>query len=215
MKLKIIIATILSLFVIEAGAQDQMFGFRHGFSLWLHQQGLGQGMLKYAQGQHYTWDKELFYRDVISDKWHFEASLANFNFKNTFTDRRNTITHEQNDILKTKFSLQYDVTYPLLGYMFPFMQGMRSYIGFNTSHLVSFNKYDATMADGTQSHKKDINVMVMLGFSYTHIIPISKKLNITSELGFYSNTFSVRGHTPGYTRPNKSVTWLGGFAYNL
>lgn len=215
MKLRLLIPALLLLLPGISHAQ-QMIGFRQGVTLWFQKNGLGQGSLNYAQGQHFTWDKELFFRDAIDKKWHYEATLSTFSFSNTHPEKRREVISEKNTVIRTGYSLQYDVTYPLFGYLFPFMQRMKSYVGLNTAHLIWINQYDILNVDNELRRKKsDVNVTMMLGFSYTHVIPLSKRLNVTSVLSFNTNTFSKYGATQSVARPNKSVNWLGGLAYTL
>lgn len=196
-------------------AQQSMLGIRQGAGLWLHKQGIGQGSLKLTAGQRVTWNKEIFYRNAFEKKWSYEASVSYFSFNYIRMGRRYDRRTEKNEFLKTNFSVQYNVTYPLLGYMIPFMRDMSSFIGFNMSPMISFDKYQTIELDGSETNKSGQNLSMMIGFSYTHIIPVSKKLNITSVLSFATNTFSKYEPATDYIRPNKSISWMGGLGYKL
>ena len=210
----ILIIILLFCFAFFGKAQENMMGVRQGYSLWLSKYGIGQNSLKYADGQHFTWDKEIFYRQKISSKWLVESSLTYYALKNSRYEKEAPISL-RNDIIKSSISLQYDVTYPLLGYMFYFMQGMHSYIGFNVSQNISFNKKEKQQIDGTMSTSKSTDVFMMVGFSYTHVIPVSKRLSLTSGLSFNTNSFSKYQPAAIYNRPNKSISWMMGMGYNL
>lgn len=205
----------LILLVGSALAQGPLLGVRQGVGLWLNKRGIGQGSLVYADGQHLTWNKEVFYRDVIRQKWSYETSLTYFSFNNVRQGKRFASRTEKNEVLKTSFSVQYDVTYPLIAYMFPFLRHARSYIGFNAAPIISFDRYRTIALDGTETKENGQHVMMMIGFSYTHIIPVSKRLNITSVLSFQTNAFHKYTINPYHEVPNKSVTWMGGLGYKL
>ena len=209
------ICLLIICLVVRADAQQAMIGLRQGGSLWLTKSGLGQGTLKYADGQHFTWDKELFFRDAILKKWYFETGISNFSFNNTTTTGDQATISVKSNVIKTNFSLQYDVTYPLLGYIFPRMGGMKSYIGFNVSPMIAFNKYNTTGADSLLSVRKDVNVRLMVGFSYTHIIPLSPRVSITSVLSFNTGFYSKYVPLTANTHANKSISWMSGISYNL
>ena len=209
-----IILTILFLCCFAFHSNAQMLGVRQGYSLWLSKYGIGQQSLKYADGQHFTWEKEIFYRQKISTKWLVESDLTYYALKNTRYEKEMPVSL-RNDIIKSNVSLQYDVTYPLLGYMFYFMQGMHSYVGFNVSQNISFNKKEKQQVDGTTSTSKSTDVFMMVGFSYTHVIPVSKRLSLTSCFSFNTNSFSKYQPAAIYSRPNKSVSWMMGMGYDL
>lgn len=211
-------ALTLMLLLLACGCSlqaQEMVGFRQGVSLWMSRYGIGQGTLQLAQGQHFTWDKELFFRGNLEKKWWYEAGIANYRFRNTGSDRNHSMLSEQNDIIETNFSLQYDVTNPLIGYMFKGMEQMKSYIGFNVSPAISFNKYQTEDVDGKRTDRRDRHMSVMIGFSYTHVIPITSRLNIVSRFSFETNSFSKYRSLVGFSRPNKSIGWQTGIAYSL
>lgn len=217
LRMKSFLFILIPLFLCAglASAQQSILGVRQGIGLWLNKRGIGQGSLIYAEDQHLTWNKEVFYRNVIRQKWSYETSLSYFSFNNVRKGKRYASRTERNEVLKTSFSVQYDVTYPLMAYMFPFLRHARSYIGFNAAPMISFDRYNTVALDGSETKENRQHIMMMVGFSYTHIIPVSKRLNITSVLSFQTNAFYKYTINPDHELPNKSISWMGGLGYRL
>lgn len=198
-------------------------GIRQGVGVWFTKTGVGKGSLQFAEGDHFSWNKELFFRQQLDKKWAYEVSLMNYQLHSIHTDQSDykTIKTEKDaQFLESSLSIQYDVTYPLAGYMVPALKDMKSYIGFALAQRFSFEQVNATTFNNDASVHTNAypanNFNMFVGFNYTHIIPISKRINITSVFAFKMNPFSQKGfRSIDYSNPNRVLSISSGISYKL
>src|SRR5690606_36386130 len=107
----------------------------------------------------------------------------------------------------------YDVTYPLLGYIFPVLSKMRSYVGFATEPRVLFSK---TEIKETGEELHDRKFSLLLAFNYMHMVPLSKRWSLPSVLSFSAVPFDKHSRDKGdFYNPSRRIAWHTGIQYHL
>lgn len=209
------ILLVLLLQAATTQAQQYAIGLRHGASFWMTKNSIGKGSLRTPPGQHFTYDKELYLRIDARSKWDYEAGISHYKFD---VDRNIHVAEmvqarQRVQVVDLKLSLQYDVTYPLLGYMFPALSKMKTYVGFATTPRLQFERIDIKE---TGERIDNTSVSVLFAFSYTHIIPVSKRWSVSSSLSFSAMPFDkhLRDKDDFYD-PNRRIAWHGGMLYKL
>jgi len=217
---KFIAILAVFLFITTIGfGQDRLLGLRQGVGFWLVKSGKGKGSLQYAPGNHFTWNKELFFRSH-QKSWAYEASIMTYERRySTYKESAlETIeSHHNNRFLEMNLQVQYDVSYPLAGLLIPALSSMKSYFGFSLIPRLSFDKIHRQIESKTgaisESNHTGESLSMFLGVAYTHIIPLSKKFVLTSNLSFKMQ--------PGTTLPrqesseNRQISLLTGLSYKL
>lgn len=204
-------------------AQTNSIAFRQGVGFWFIRNGIGKGTVHYPAGQHFTWNKELVYQHTSSGRWAVEAGIKHYTIGSEAKWRDGQTDYTRNSYatyIQIPISVQYDVTYPLLGMFFPQFAGARSYIGFLGAPGMSFEKVDKNRKEdyGATSRYswKENDISFMVGFTYRHHVPITKRLSLSSMLTFQMNPFQAHFRkTEGDIAPNRNITFQTGIAYLL
>lgn len=214
---------MLCLYGMAAFAQEYAVGTRQGIGMWFTKNGKGKGSLKYAPGNHFTWNKELFIRKHASNGWAYELSLNNYciNYSNEEKGEGNTTYyHHKGNFFETNFIVQYDVTYPLAAYMFPALSGMKSFFGFSATPRFAFDRVEKVVymspTDTLQSASRNYETSFFIGFYYTHYIPITEHWVLTSAFSFKMQPFNryMRADDDFY-RPNRQLAFQTGLCYKF
>lgn len=207
----------------SSAQQGLTMGIRQGVGMWFTKDGIGNGSFHTAEGDHFSWNKEIFARQEFSKKWAYEVSVINYHLDSRHDVREETkmiSTNRNTQYIETGLSFQYDVTYPLAGYMFPALRGMKSFVGFGVFPRISFEDVTITTIGNDASRVSDIhsanNFALFLGFNYTHIVPLTQRLSLTSVFSvkmkpFDQNIFSNRD----FSKPNRQVSVATGLSYRL
>lgn len=220
---KCLIAVLLLILAGRTKAQEINMGIRQGLGIWFVDRGIGMGSLRYASGDHFSWNKELFFRQRLKSKWAYEISFATYQVDNSITIQReyeSIHTEIKGTYVEHGISLQYDMTYPLAGYVFPWLRNMKSYVGFAFIPRIDFKDITHTTVNTdmltTQSHKKETNLSFWTGFNYTHMVPLTPRLTLTSTLQFKMKPFDQYFNTKETdAAPNRQVSVMTGLCYRL
>lgn len=180
-------------------AQTFDAGIRHGILIRLQKDGIGQGSMGFASGQTAAYEKILFVR-MHSNKLMYEIAACYHQYK---TNDANI----QNNVFATQYSLHYDITYPGLAYIFPFLRNMRSYAGVSAIPTVQIIKNEGN------------NIAlwsIKSGIHYTRIIPITRHINFSTQL-FYITGLTDRHQSlrEGNLRIGKSIGFNTSFSIKL
>lgn len=207
------------LFSVPANAQQTFAGVREGVGFWLTKNGRGKGSLKYAPGNHFTWNKEFFIRRHGSGKWAYEFDLVHYQHRYKRVDRGDSIGTYENwhsNFLELNFVLQYDVTYPLAAFMFPVLSKMKSYIGFSAAPRAGFHKVEPVEAGMPKGWIRSSSLDFFIGMHYTHFVPITDRLVLSSCLSFRMKPFDRMGRADGdFYEPNRQISLSSGVCYRL
>lgn len=210
------ILVILVFQVAGANAQQYAIGLRHGASFWMTENQIGKGSLRTPPGQHFTYDKELYLRLDTKSKWDYEAGISHYYFdidRDIHVNDKLQHARQRVQVADIKLSLQYDVTYPLLGYIFPAFSKMKTYVGFATTPRLQFETIEIKET-GERIDRKSVSVL--FAFSYTHIVPVSKRWSVSSSLSFSAVPFDKHLRRKGdFYDPNRRIAWHGGMQYRL
>lgn len=221
---KFVLSVLVLLLSFSLKAQSSFsLGVRQGIGVWFTKTGFGKGSLQFAEGDHFSWNKEIFVRQPFNKKWAYEVSIAHYQLNSIHTDVRDykkVITERDANFIETGLSFQYDVTYPLAGYMVPALKEMKSYIGFALVPRFSFEQITTTTegndAISLSSTRPANNFALFVGFSYTQIIPLTQRLSFTAVVSFKMNPFSNYGFkSTDYSNPNRQVSLATGLSYRL
>lgn len=216
--ISVFVAVLLGLTVT---AQEAIIGVRQGLGFWLRKEGIGKGSLRYGQDDHFSWNKEVFFRKHLKNKWAGELSLATYQLKyrsQYANDQYRSSSAHLTRFFEANIVVQYDVTYPLFSYMFPVLTGMKSFLGFSAIPRVAIDGENQTLEhkDGaiTTGQRETRGFSFFLGMNYTHIIPLTKKFFLTSELSFSMQPFDAYRRT-ATERPNRQISLMTGIGYKL
>lgn len=200
-------------------AQSWHIGAQQGISYWLTRKALGVDRLHTLGGQHLTWDKELTLRYQTKKKLGFELGLGTYHFnQQTPGAATDSIAGIDGDThaLSLRMAVVYDVTYPLLQYMFPRMAAMRSYIGFTCTPTLLWDDAIVTPVADQSYHLCRNRFAVWVGFSYTHEIPLAKHLLLVSQFAFQGRPFiKYRSSEDVMPFPNKRASIQSGIRFKL
>jgi hypothetical protein len=202
---------------IKASAQkptlSTMAGIRQGASLWLAKSGKGTaGEFSYPSGQRFICDKELFARFQVHPDWFSEVALQHYSLGNRTLDATGHEQNSKSNFLQLNLTAQYDVSYPMLGYLVPYFFKMRSYVGVSLSPRIAF--VNGTEAGGATYHSSETSVLA--GVSYSHMLPITSRLWCYSTFSYRAlvvNRFSSDRSDIG--EANRALSCLGGICYSL
>ncbi|HRO43017.1 MAG TPA: hypothetical protein PL009_09295 [Flavipsychrobacter sp.] len=221
---KTLILFCLCFFIFaQARAQQTLVGVRQGVGMWFTKNRIGQGSLKYAPGNHFTWNKEIFFRKNLTKDFTAEVSFGTYEMqyeKEVKNEVATTYSSHRSNFLETTILVQYDVTYPLISYFFPKLTGMKSFLGFSLIPRISFDR----MATRTEFDSGPIvsdfykgnDVALFVGMHYTHVIPISKRISISSALSFKMQPFDKYLRDEGnFHEPNRHISLMTGVLYQL
>ena len=190
-----------------------MAGIRQGASLWLAKSSKGTDAdFRYPIGQHFTWNKEAFVRFAVTKAWWGEVGLQHYSFSSKALDSATMIQSVKTDYLQLNLNAQYDVSYPVLGYLVPYFFKMRSYLGLSFSPRLAFAK--STTLSGAVSQTTTPSVLA--GVSYSHLLPISDRFWAYSSFSYRALVVSRQvGEGRDITYPNRAISWMGGVCYTL
>lgn len=179
-------------------------GIKHGISLWLTKSGYGQGSLSFSERQTITYDKGITSRITLTPKFVLEESLHYYKYKGTDM-------LEAEDVLELKNSIQYDVTYPLLGYMFPILKNTKTYVGLSVAPRIHVSGKN----NETQNNRETF-YSCLLGFSYTHIIPVSKSIFVQSQYIFEMKPLdNHKVYNNNIPLDNRRISWNTSLIFKL
>jgi hypothetical protein len=218
-------STILILSFLLSGtstAQQLFAGGRQGVGFWLTKNGNGIGSLKYAPDNHFSWNKELFLRRHTT-RWAYELGVTNYNMRYDRHHEKDGVRHHSDHrtrFVETNLSVQYDVTYPLVGYMFPALVKMKSFFGFTLTPRLAFEKISASeelpSGNRTSTDSRNTSFSLFIGMSYTHVIPISKNWSVTSSFNFRMQPMDKYLRDEGdFYEPNRQISVMTGVLYSL
>jgi hypothetical protein len=189
---KCLLLLLFAVGTVSAHAQSWQVGVQQGISYWLTRRIVGIDRLQTRPGQHLTWDKELILKYQSTRKLGFELGLGTYHFRQqTPGTIGDSILQVDGDThaLSLRMAVVYDVTYPLLGYMFPKMAGMKSYIGFICTPTLLWDNAAVTSRTEEQYQFRRTCFSMWVGFSYTHEFPLTKRLFLISQLAFQGKPF--------------------------
>lgn len=179
-------------------------GIKHGISLWLTKTGYGRGSLSFSERQTAAYDKGITSRTTLSPKFVLEESLLYYTYKETGINNAE-------DVLELKNSIQYDVTYPLLGYMFPILKHTKTYVGLSIAPRIHILRSSEELTDNNQTFYS-----CLLGFSYTHIIPLSKNIFVQSQYIFEMKPLdNHKIYTGNVPLDNRRISWNTSLIFKL
>ena len=211
MKKLIYAVAILLLLTSVASAQETFIGVREGTSLWLNKSYYSSNAIN-LYPQRFTWDKQVLLRRNTRGKWSWEAGIKHYKTKDIITTNnleeppRQTVVDNH---LQADMTVQYDVTYPLTGYFFPVLRDMRTYLGLSIIPVMQFTQNKATREKGN-------SFMLMSGLTYTHTIPVGKRLLFSSVLTFRAlKGDRQKYNTTDVTVANRNISYHAGIAYKL
>lgn len=192
------------LFIINSLYAQTYIGMKHGMSLWLTKSGYGRSSLSFSERQTATYDKGLTTRITLSPKFVLEESLLYYTYSET------DISNAE-DIVELKNSLQYDVTYPLLGYMFPILKHTKTYVGLSVVPRVHMTRNNNEASGG-----RDAFYSCLLGFSYTHVIPLTKNIFVQSQYIFEMKPLdNHKVYTGNVPLDNRRISWNTSLIFRL
>ncbi len=212
---------ILLLLTITSGnvnAQSWQIGAQQGVSYWLTRKVIGVDRLRTLPGQHLTWDKALTLRYQTRKKLGFKIDAGTYHFRQHTPGAADSILAVNGDTyaLTLRMGVMYDVTYPLLSYMFPRMAGMKSYIGFTCAPSLLWDDAIITNTADESDHLCRNRFGMWVGFSYTHEVPLSKKVLLVSEFAFEGRPFiKYRIDEDVLPVPNKRISVQSGLRFKL
>ncbi len=192
------------LFIINSLYAQNYIGIKHGMSLWLTKSGYGRGSLSFSERQTATYDKGITTRISLSPKFVLEESLLYYTYSET------DISNAE-DVVEIKNSLQYDVTYPLLGYMFPILKHTKTYVGLSVTPRVHMSRNN-----NETSGAREAFYSCLLGFSYTHIIPLTKNIFVQSQYIFEMKPLdNHKVYTGNLPLDNRRISWNTSLIFKL
>lgn len=192
------------LFIINSLYAQTYIGMKHGMSLWLTKNGYGRSSLSFSERQTATYDKGITTRITLSPKFVLEESLLYYTYSET------DISNAE-DIVELKNSLQYDVTYPLLGYMFPILKHTKTYVGLSVAPRVHMSRNN-----NETSGNGEVFYSCLLGFSYTHIIPLTKNIFVQSQYIFEMKPLdNHKVYTGNVPLDNRRISWNTSLIFRL
>lgn len=192
------------LFIINSLHAQTHIGIKHGISLWLTKSGHGRGSLSFSERQTATYDKGITTRITLSPKFVLEESLLYYAYSET------DISYAE-DLVELKNSIQYDVTYPLLGYMFPILKHTKTYVGLSIAPRIHVARNNNEASGG-----RDAFYSCLLGFSYTHVIPLTKNIFVQSQYIFEMKPFdNHKVYTGNIPLDNRRISWNTSLIFRL
>ncbi|MBN8670857.1 MAG: hypothetical protein ACK4EY_03470 [Flavipsychrobacter sp.] len=201
-KLSTILLSLL--FIINSLHAQTHIGIKHGLSLWLTKSGYGRGSLSFSERQTATYDKGITTRITLSPKFVLEESLLYYAYSET------DISYAE-DVVELKNSLQYDVTYPLLGYMFPILKHTKTYVGLSIAPRIHMARNNNEASGG-----RDAFYSCLFGFSYTHVIPLTKNIFVQSQYIFEMKPFdNHKVYTGNIPLDNRRISWNTSLIFKL
>jgi len=173
-------------------------------SLWLTKSGYGRSSLSFSERQTATYDKGITTRITLSPKFVLEESLLYYTYSET------DISNAE-DVVEIKNSLQYDVTYPLLGYMFPIMKHTKTYVGLSVAPRIHISRNN-----NETSGNGEVLFSCLLGFSYTHVIPLTKNIFVQSQYIFEMKPLdNHKVYTGNVPLDNRRISWNTSLIFRL
>lgn len=201
-KLSTILLSLL--FIINSLHAQTHIGIKHGLSLWLTKSGYGRGSLSFSERQTATYDKGITTRITLSPKFVLEESLL------YYTHSETDISYNE-DVVELKNSIQYDITYPLLGYMFPILKHTKTYVGLSIAPRIHMLRSSEELTDN-----KATFYSCLLGFSYTHIISLSKNIFVQSQYIFEMKPLdNHKIYTGNVPLDNRRISWNTSLIFKL
>ncbi|GEM_PF-5426844 len=192
------------LFIINSLYAQTYIGIKHGMSLWLTKSGYGRSSLSFSERQTATYDKGITTRITLSPKFVLEESLLYYTYSET------DISNAE-DVVEIKNSLQYDVTYPLLGYMFPIMKHTKTYVGLSVAPRIHISRNN-----NETSGNGEVLFSCLLGFSYTHVIPLTKNIFVQSQYIFEMKPLdNHKVYTGNVPLDNRRISWNTSLIFRL
>lgn len=192
-------------------SQEVLIGLRQGTSLWMNKSYYASNAMN-LYPQKFTWDKQVFVQVNTKTKWSFETAVKHYRTREWLVSDKPEepkYQHVISDNLQLSLTVQYDVTYPLIGYFSPFLSGMKTYVGFSLIPVMQLTQNKATGA-------KNSKVLIMSGFNYMHTLPITKKLLLSSVLTFRAlKADKQKFNSTDITAANRSISYNIGLAYKL
>lgn len=193
-----ILAILLTMLTYSTVAQIQL-GYRQGNSIWVTKSGHGQGSFSDSRLQKITYDREVFFRFPLRKKIFVECGSQYYSFA---TGKKYEYVGKES-ILQLNNHIQFDITNPLLGYLYPRLTNIRAFAGLNLSpriHLTNKSQYHT----------------LMLGLSYTHIFPVTDKICIGSQFSYQA---VILDHLKVYVGEapslNRRISWQTSIIYRL
>lgn len=215
-----LILVLLTGFCLDAPAQSWQAGVQQGISYWLTRKAWGTDRLRTVEGSHLTWDKEIALKYQSKKKLGFELGLGYYHFRQqTPGATEDTILSINGDSygLSLRMAVLYDVTYPLLGFVFPQMASMKSYIAFTCTPSLLWDDAAVALPDENESYQLcRTRFSVWVGFSYLHEVPLGKRLMLVNQFSFSGRPF-VKYREEDYVLPipNKRVAVQSGLRLKL
>ena len=200
-----LLVILISFILTSCSIHAQTYvGIKHGISLWLTKTGYGRGSISFSDRQTATYDKGITSRITLSPKFALEESLLYYTYEETGINNAE-------DVLELKNNIQYDVTYPLLGYIFPVLRNTKTYVGISVAPRMHILKNRKELTDS-----KGIFYSCLLGFSYTHIIPLSKNIFVQSQYVFEMKPLdNHKVYTGNVPLDNRRISWNTSLIFKL
>lgn len=192
------------LFIINSLYAQTYIGIKHGMSLWLTKSGYGRSSLSFSERQTATYDKGIATRITLSPKFVLEESLLYYTYSET------DISNAE-DVVELKNSLQYDVTYPLLGYMFPILKHTKTYVGLSLAPRIHISRNN-----NETPGNEEVFYSCLLGFSYTHVIPLTSNIFVQSQYIFEMKPLdNHKVYTGNVPLDNRRISWNTSLIFRL
>jgi hypothetical protein len=147
--------------------------------------GIGMGSMSLNSGQNIMHDKGISFRYYSGNKWMHELSGNNYSVKNE-EDKAEIKTKYETNAFELAYAIHHDVTYPGIGYMFPWLRKMKTYIGVSITTGIYTEKINVTNSAKDIRHQ---NYSCLLGFHYSRIFPITPTLSISSQILYITDIF--------------------------